>query len=61
MLKKLAEKLFGKGTPSAAGSGFFLDVRCSQCGENFHLFINTSTDLMQDFHEDGSVLVLMNK
>jgi hypothetical protein len=61
MLKKLAEKLFGKGAPPSAGSGFFLDVRCSQCGEHFHLFVNTSTDLMQDFHEDGSVTYVLRK
>jgi len=61
MLKKLAEKLFGKGVPSAAGTGFFLEVRCSRCGEQFHLFVNLSTDLMQDFHEDGSVTYVLRK
>jgi hypothetical protein len=61
MLKKLVEKLFGKGALSPAGTGFFLDVCCSQCGEHFHLFVNTSTDLMQDFHEDGSVTYVLRK
>ena len=61
MLKKLTEKLFGKGTPSSAAGGFFLNVRCSQCGEQFHLFVNTSTDLMQDFHENGSVTYVLRK
>ncbi len=61
MFKKLVERLFGKGAPPAAGTGFFLDVRCSQCGEKFHLFVNTSTDLIQDFHEDGSVTYALRK
>jgi len=52
MLKKLAKKLFGEGsTPSP--EGFFLNVRCGQCGETFHLFINTSTDLAQNFEGEG--------
>lgn len=64
MLKKLFGTLFGAApTSPAAGSadGFFLDVRCGECGETFHLFINTSHDLFQEFQPDGSVTYRLKK
>ncbi len=60
MLKKLAKKLFGEG-PSESREGFFLHVRCSNCGEVFNLFINKSTDLAQNFVEGGGVTYFLNK
>lgn len=61
MLKKLAEKLFGKSKPESSSDGFFLNVRCSECGEQFHLFINKSYELMQHFATDGSVTYALKK
>jgi hypothetical protein len=61
MLKKWAEKLFGKGTSGPSTDGFFLNVRCSQCGEQFNLFINKSYELMQNFATDGSVNYILKK
>jgi len=62
MLKKLAKKLFGGGGFSAPSrNGFFLKVRCNECGEEFNLFINTSTDLLQDFDDDGNAAYFLNK
>jgi hypothetical protein len=61
MLKKLARKLFGGGAPAGSADGFFLDVRCSACGEEFHLFINRTTDLVQNFDEKGNVTHSLNK
>ncbi len=60
MLKKLAKKLFGEGPPPTP-EGFFLHVRCGSCGEQFNLFINTSTDLAQDFAEGGGVSYFLDK
>lgn len=61
MLKKFAKKLFsGSSAPRRAG-GFFLNVRCDQCGESFRLFINTSTDLMQEFDEKENLYYKLNK
>ena len=61
MLKRLTKKLFSGGPPGQSSDGFFLDVRCSACGEVFHLFINKSTDLFQNFDEKGSVTYLLKK
>ena len=61
MLKKLAKKLFGDGAPTSNTNGFFLDVRCSACGEAFNLFINKSTELAQVFDEKGNVTYILNK
>ena len=61
MFKKLAEKLFGKGKSEPSSDGFFLNVRCSQCGEQFHLFINKSYELMQNFETDGNVTYALKK
>jgi hypothetical protein len=61
MFKKLAGKLFGKGTAEPSSDGFFLNVRCSECGEQFHLFINKSHELMQNFETDGSVTYSFKK
>jgi hypothetical protein len=61
MLKKLTEKLFGKKTAASAPDGFFLNVRCSDCGEAFKLFINKSYELMQNFEENGSVTYILKK
>jgi hypothetical protein len=61
MLKKLAKKLFGGGPSPHRPDGFFLKVRCTACGEEFNLFINRSTDLLQSIHEDDSVTYSLNK
>jgi hypothetical protein len=55
MFKKFTEKLFGKGSSTPQRDGFFLKVRCSECGEEFNLFINKQFELVQNFQEDGSV------
>ena len=61
MLKKLRKRLFG-GSPSISSTeGFFLDVRCSACGEAFHLYINKTTDLLQNFDEAGGLTYALNK
>ena len=61
MLKTLVKKLFG-GDPSVQTSeGFFLNVRCNACGEAFNLFINKSTDLVQNFDGNGGVTYSLNK
>lgn len=61
MLKKLVKKLSGEGSSGQSAEGFFLIVRCSGCGEEFNLFINKSTDLSQDFDEQGGVTYFLNK
>ena len=61
MFKKFAEKLLGKNSFKPASEGFFLDVRCDTCGERFHLFINKSWDLMQNFEKNGSVTYSLKK
>jgi len=61
MLKKFAKKLFGGGPSGQSAEGFFLNVRCSACGEAFNLFINKSTDLSQNFDEQGGVTYFLNK
>ena len=61
MFRKFAKKLFSKDTSQPAADGFFLDVRCNQCGEEFHLFINKSWDLMQNFGENGTVTYSLKK
>ena len=61
MFKKLAETLFGKGKSEPSSDGFFLNVRCTECGEQFNLFINKSHELMQNFETDGSVNYTLNK
>jgi len=61
MFKKLAETLFGKSTSEPKSDGFFLNVRCSECGEQFSLFINKSYELMQNFETDGSVNFTLKK
>ena len=61
MFKKLGEKLFGRGHPESTPDGFFLNVRCSECGEQFKLFINKSYELMQNFAADGSVHYTLKK
>ena len=61
MFKKLTEKLFGKGSSTPQQDGFFLNVRCSECGEEFNLFINKQFELIQNFQEDGSVDYVLKK
>lgn len=61
MLKKLAEKFFGKNAVRSSADGFFLNVRCSECSEEFRLFINKSYELMQNFEENGSVTYALKK
>ena len=55
MLKKLVKKLFGNGLSMPSSEGFFLKVRCIECREDFNLFINTSTDLLQEFDDRGNI------
>jgi len=61
MLKRLAKKLFGGGPSAQRPEGFFLKVRCTGCGEEFNLFINKSTDLAQNFDEQGAATYSLNK
>ena len=62
MFKKLVAKLLEKDDPQSAGSdGFFLDVRCSECSDKFHLFIYKSWELSQNFEKDGSVTYFLKK
>ena len=61
MFKKLTKKIFGKDTPKSSSDGFFLNVRCNKCQEEFHLFINKSWELMQNFEENGSVTYSLQK
>ena len=61
MFKKIAKKLFGGSSIPGLSAGFFLNVRCSVCGEEFHLFINTSTDLLQQFDAQGGLSYSLKK
>jgi len=61
MFKKLTAKLFGNATSPASADGFFLNVRCSECDDKFHLFIHKSWELSQNFEKDGSVTYFLNK
>ena len=61
MLKKLMGHLFGKGNSGDASDGFFLNVRCNECDDKFHLFINKSWELSQNFEKDGSITYFLKK
>ena len=61
MLKSFLKKIIGGGSAGVSSDGFFLNVRCSQCGEMFRLFVNRATDLAQDFGEDGGLTYFLNK
>ena len=61
MFKKIAKKIFGGSSVPGSSGGFFLNVRCSVCGEEFHLFINTSTDLFQNFDAQGGLSYSLKK
>ena len=61
MFKKLIEKLLKSNKSRASGDGFFLNVRCGKCGEEFDLFINKSYELMQNFSANGSVTYSLRK
>ncbi len=61
MFKKLTRKLFGGGSGVQSPEGLFLNVRCSTCGEVFNLFVNKSTELFQNFDEQGGVTYSLNK
>ena len=61
MFKKLADKIFRKDTSKSSSDGFFLNVRCNECQEQFHLFINKSWELMQNFEKNGSVTYSLQK
>ena len=61
MFKKLAGKLLGKDTSKPALDGFFLNVRCTECGEQFNLFINKSWELSQKFEKSGGVTYYIKK
>ena len=59
--KTVSKKNIRRGGAGVSSGGFFLNVRCSQCKEAFHLFVNTATDLAQDFSEDGKLTYFLNK
>ena len=62
MFKKLVSKLLDRDNPQSHGSdGFFLDVRCRECNDKFHLFIHKSWELSQHFEADGSVTYFLKK
>ncbi len=61
MLKKLAGLFWGKEKSEPSPDGFFLNVRCTECGERFRLFINKSYELMQNFEADGRVTYALKK
>ena len=62
MFKKIFTKLLAKDhARPAASDGFFLDVRCSECDDKFHLFIHKSLELSQNFEEDGRVTYFLKK
>ena len=61
MFKKLSKKLFGEKAPAQQRDGFFLNVRCSECGEEFNLFVNKQFELVQNFHEDGGIDYMLKK
>ena len=61
MLKKLADRILRKKSVKSPSDGFFLNVRCLECNEQFNLFINKSWDLMQNFEENGSVTYSLKK
>ena len=61
MFKKLAKKILGEKISKSSSDGFFLDVRCDKCRERFHLFINKSWELMQNFEKDGGVTYVLQK
>ena len=61
MFKKLADKIFKKDTSKSSSDGFFLNVRCNECREQFHLFINKSWELMQNFEKTGGVTYVLQK
>ena len=53
--------MFKKDTSKSSSDGFFLNVRCNECGEKFHLFINKSWELMQNFEKNGGVTYSLQK
>jgi hypothetical protein len=61
MFKKLADKIFRKDSSKSSSDGFFLNVRCNECGEQFHLFIHKSWELMQNFEKTGGVTYTLQK
>jgi hypothetical protein len=61
MFKKLSKKLFGNSSEKPSGDGFFLDVCCNTCGEEFHLFVHTSHELFPHYHEDDSITYSLKK
>jgi hypothetical protein len=61
MFKKLTQTLFGKTSAPRRPDGFFLNVRCTDCGEKFNLFINKQFELSQNFHEDGGMDYVLKK
>jgi len=61
MFKKLADKIFRKDSSKSSSDGFFLNVRCNECGEQFNLFIHKSWELMQNFEKNGGVTYTLQK
>lgn len=61
MFKKMVGKLFSKTNSSTSSDGFFLNVRCSECDDTFHLFIHKNWELSQNFEKNGSVTYFLKK
>jgi hypothetical protein len=62
MLKNLFKKLLTSPPASNQPSdGFFLNVRCSVCGETFKLYVYKSYDLFPTYHPDGAVTYMLKK
>ena len=61
MFKKLTERLFKSNVTRASEDGFFLNVCCDECREEFDLFINKAYELMQNFKANGSVTYSLRK
>ena len=61
MFKNLIQKFLKRDASQPTSDGFFLNVRCRGCGEQFKLFINKAWDLMQNFKENGQVTYCLKK
>ena len=60
-LKKFVKKLITKNDSGQKTDGFFLNVRCGECGEEFNLFINKSWELSQNFETERAVSYFLRK
>ena len=60
MLKKIMDFFFSS-TPATSKHGFFLQVRCGKCDEEFNLFIDLNTGLAQKFDSRDRISYFLNK